>query len=86
MALRQQGEPQWIVRGREAAGRALYESWRPLRMDNGHPRGSWPWERLTDEERQPFLDAGQAACEAYHRATLEQARDDLAAAGVGPKP
>lgn len=67
-------DPQWLKLGREAAARALYEAWHPLRMDNGFSEGSFAWRDLSHEEKQRYLDAAQIACRAYHDSTLESSR------------
>lgn len=68
------GEPQWLVLGRDAAAQALYETWHPLRTDNGSPEGSLPWAFLDAETRQRYLDAGRLACSAFYESTYESAR------------
>jgi hypothetical protein len=71
-------EPQWLTLGREAAARALYETWHPTRTDNYFPEGAHAWCDLSPGERQRYLDAATVACESYYASTLESARHDLA--------
>lgn len=67
-------EPQWLVLGRDAAARALYETWHPTRTDNGWPDGAQSWKDLDEEARRRYLDAAQLACSAFHESTYESAR------------
>jgi hypothetical protein len=72
-------EPQWLTIGREAAARALYEAWHPMRTDHGIAYGSLSWRDLTPDVKARYLNAAQRACEAYQESTLDSARGDLEA-------
>lgn len=57
--------PAWLTIGAEAAARALYEAWHPLRTENGFPHGAKTWDELPQLIRSRYLAAGETACQAF---------------------
>ncbi len=66
--------PQWYTLATNAAARAIYEALHPTRTDNGFPEGAEAWEHLETSAKEPYIDAGDAAADAYRRSSLVSSR------------